>query len=83
MKTLCTILSNKSFATVGSWYYTFFQVFSQKTWQIEIPSKDEKKLSTDKIFILQYHPWMEKSHPWIKVSFMEKNDGQLFHVIHE
>ena len=29
-------------------------------------------MSKDKIVIHQNHPWMEKSYPWIKVSFMEK-----------
>ena len=39
---------------------------------------DEKTFSMDKISIHQSHPWMEKSYPCMKVSFMEKTKDDFF-----
>ena len=38
----------------------------------------EKISSMNKIFSCQKHPWIEKSYPWIKVSFLEKMTDGFF-----
>ena len=55
-----------------------FPNFHPKTLQMKIPSKGDKILSMDKIFIHRNHPWMENSYPWIKVTSMEKVMNDLF-----
>ena len=39
---------------------------------------DDNILFMDKIFIIQNHPWMEKSYPWIKVSSLDKMMDNFF-----